>query len=64
MWVYHRTKNFLQDKISPNPPTITEIVSRIIFHPCSKDHHRLYVIINTGQKIPGIKILPMTVTMA
>ena len=31
----------------------------INFCPCSIDLHRLYVIINTGQKFCGIKISPM-----
>ena len=39
----------------PTCPCITEIFHGINFHPCSKDCHRLYVIINMGQKVHRIK---------
>ena len=38
----------------PSNLSIAEIFSKINFRPCGKGHHRLY-----GQKLPGIKILPM-----
>ena len=63
MRVYRRTKNFCWTRFRPIHLPLHYRNGRIIFHPCSKDHHRLYAIINTGQKIPGVKILPMTVTM-
>lgn len=42
----------------PTYPCITEILCGNV-RSCSKDRHRLYVIINMGQKIRGIKISPM-----
>ena len=58
LYSFSLDKNLAQ----PTYPCITEIFSRMNFHLCSKDHHRLYVIINTGQKIHGIKISPMTIS--
>ena len=50
--VYSRAGNFLANKkvTQPTYPCITEIFHGINFCPCCKDHHRLYVIIKTGQK--------------
>ena len=48
-------KNFAK----PSYYCITEIFSGINFRQCGKGCHILYVIINTGQKIRVIKILPM-----
>ena len=38
---------------------IAEIFGGINFHQCSKGHHYLNVIINTGQKIRAVKLLPI-----
>ena len=35
--------------VTVTQPCITEIFHGINFHPCGKDHHRVYVIINMGQ---------------
>ena len=48
---YHTAENLHWIKISPTPAKFTPI--------CGKDRHRLYVTINMGQKICGIKILPV-----
>ena len=53
--------NFLLDKnfAKPSYLCIAEIFSGINFRQCSKGHHILNVIINTGQKIRAIKISPI-----
>ena len=43
----------------PSYLCIAEIFGGVNFHQCGKGCHILYVIINTGQKIHVIKILPM-----
>ena len=61
--LYHTDENFCRTKISPNPPIcpcITEIFHGMNFRPYGKiTIMRYYVIINTGQKICGIKFSPM-----
>ena len=60
--IYCRAENFHWTKFLPNPASylcVAEIFSGINFRPCGKSHHRLYVFINMGQKICGIKISPM-----
>ena len=53
-------QKFLLDKNFTNPsyPCITEIFTGIKFRQWGKGQHIFCVIINTGQKIHGIKILP------
>ena len=54
--IYHTAKHFRWTKISPNSTIILlhfRNISRNTnsFHPCDKDCHRLYVIINTDIKL-------------
>ena len=53
-----RAENFHWTKISPIP-AITEIFAGINFRQCGNGRHIFCVIMNTGQKIRGIKISPM-----
>ena len=54
---YCTAEIFCYIKILPKPAIVAlrKIFHGIYFHPCSKDHYRLCVIFNMGQKVCGIK---------